>query len=151
MTKYNDHMDMDYNMQSDMAEGSAWPDDRDHDPDFPEASGSGSGPGKGNDGLTLVFDYTYNLTLSLLSRHSDANDCPTAAKSQSASRARQRAEKHSNINDRCWFNEIIELVRIIGHAFNSDLHHVISMNEWNESVGGFVFEFDSMRLVLMGE
>lgn len=47
MTKYSDHLDMDENMQSDMAEGSAWAADRDlSDDDFPEASGSGSGPGK---------------------------------------------------------------------------------------------------------
>lgn len=45
MTKYSDRLDMDENMQSDMAEGSAWA-DGDVSDDFPEASGSGSGPGK---------------------------------------------------------------------------------------------------------
>lgn len=55
MTKYSHRMELDYNdMQSDMAEGSAWA-DRDVSDDFPEASGSGHGPGK-RYMLTAVLD-----------------------------------------------------------------------------------------------
>ena len=46
MTKYSDRLETaDNEMQSDMAEGSAWG-ESDPNFDFPEASGSGSGPGE---------------------------------------------------------------------------------------------------------